>query len=323
MRTYNFLTSVLGILGFLAPFHPLTAQEPIPQVNLSAIANVGVNAEIGKMPLEMGTYVVGPITGEDITEEHYLLLDQDTNDPEKFYALMIPKPLATTSTSGLARLYQGRQLSGTGSLMLTPINIDTFGNLELASETQRRAPVLQISARPGRFKYRYVVEGRNGHIGGQKLGMRGHNFTKPYLKAEPRDGIFVAGSGEGADLIVNGKELSFWEGENRDNHFSMLDMNGAEGKFGILMESNLDTLREANLPDEEIQRIAVFVNGGCFDSEVLMVLVPRISGQGEYDVKLYRPGSYDLWEKVFPGRKEQPKTFWETVLPWKRNKKSE
>jgi hypothetical protein len=306
MRNVKILSSILGTLALSATLRAAAA-DPIPRADVDAIFRVGTEQR-SELPTELldGTYVVGPITGDEIQEETFMMIESDVNDSEKFYALMIPKPLPTLNPrqghpQGIARLYQGRRLGGSGSLMLAPLNISPEGNLEISSETQTRAPVLELSSRPGRLKYPYVLQGKNGALGGQILGMRGWGGKKPALKASPADGVFVSGS-KHADLVVSYPELSFYDGSARGASFNLLDMNGDEGKFAMMLESALDTIAETKIANEQIKRIAVFASGGCFDSEVLLTLIPR-AAQGEYAVTLYRPAVRTLWEIVFPGRR--------------------
>ena len=300
MRTINFKNLSLGLIALCAQI--AKGQEALPRADLQAIFKVGTEQRSG-IPTELldGTYVVGPITGDEIQVEHYLMIESDINDSEKFFALMIPKPLAKESPKGLARLFQGRKLNGSSSIMLSPLRIDTNGNLEITSETQTKAPVLEISSRPGRHKYPYVIQGRNGAMGGQILGMRGYGGFKPSLKALPQDGVFVSG-GKSADVVVNFPEIAFYDGSARGSSFTMLQMNGDEGKFSMMVDNSLDTIAESNIASEEIKRIAIFVNGGCFDSEVLITLQP-LTGAGEFNATIFRPAKRSLLEFVFPGRR--------------------
>ncbi len=281
------------------------AQDALPKANIEAIFDVGVEEEIGRdVDIVEGTYVVGPISGSEIVIEHYLMVENDANDPDSFFALMIPRPLADKATVGTGRFYHGRRLIGSRSMMLSPLHVDLTGNLQITSENQRDAPVLEVTMRPGRSKYPFIVKGRNGALGNQILGMRGHNFKRPTLKAKPQDGIFVSGSARSPEVIVNYPEISFYESTNRDNSFTIVDLNGEDGKFASLLRSQLDTIAEANVADEKISRIAMFVNGGCFDSEVLIVLNPKNSLPGEFNVRLYRPSARSAWEIIFPGRRK-------------------
>ncbi|MCM2322454.1 MAG: hypothetical protein NDJ90_04250 [Oligoflexia bacterium] len=252
-----------------------------------------------KTKLAPGLYQVNELESRWSTKYH-LLVDDYVNEPGKSLAILFEAD-AVRQRRTIARLYQIRSIKNGSTLMFVPLAMDLSGNLRVTSEGQTNAPVIEVITRNGDHRYPYVLRGRNGALQGKLLGMRAANEDTPRLRPWPSSGIFASSTDGSVDVLVNGDEVSISSGSLADQTFNLIPLNGDEGKFAALTKSRLDTMGEAELADEKIQRLATFVDG-ALDRETLMIFTPTVNW-GEFQLEAYQLTEPGLLEGLFPGKR--------------------
>lgn len=276
------------------------AQSPNPLTETDENAILGGTIESGpqlEINLQPGLYEIGD---NGRSSSHYLIVDRYINDPNKFLAIYVPKNINRTKKA-LGKIYQVRPMQRGTKLMLSPIFLDQNGLVRVLSQTDRRAPVLEITRRPGKHRYPYIVNARNDNDGDGIRGMRGSGRTRPSLNATPSNGVFAAGASEDyPDILVSGNEITITDDYYFDQTFRMVSVNAGSGKIAGLQVSELDTMSEMEISEDGFSRFAVFVDG-CWNREVLLIARKTLEvGVFEFSYnKIFRPG---LLERIFPGR---------------------
>ena len=294
------LIQTILILSLLLPGALARGEQDLVQTDQNGVQNSGnKNQGARAVKLEPGLYYLNDID-QKLSVEYYLLLDTYANDPEKSLAILFSVD-AVRNRRSVAYLYQGRPIKNGSVVMFSPLAVDNSGNMRVLSEGQTNAPVIELMERQGNHRFPYVLRGRNGALGGRILGMRGASSKKPELKPWPSTGIFASTTGKDVDILVNGSEVSINSGSLADQTFSLLAINGEQGKFAALTKSTLDTMSENELADERIVRLASFISG-CFDRETMMILSPTMNW-GEYHLDTYQLAEPSFLDWLFPGRK--------------------
>lgn len=275
----------------------LMAQSPLIETDqdgiLNGTPNAGSQIEIDFKP---GVYEIGPTQGRPT---HFLIVDRYTNDPNKFLGIYFPRNLERRQ-KGTGQFFQIRPLRNSNKLMLSPIALDSTGNLVVMSQATTDAPVFEIARRAGSHKYPYTVIARNSKGDGIR-GMRGSGRKKPLLNAYPTNDVFAAGIDEEyPDILVQGNTITISDDWAFDETFRMIPLNGGTGKIVGLQRSELDTMAEMEIAEDEFSRLAVFVKG-YWDREVL-ITARRTTYMDKFEFtynKNVRPG---ILSKLFPGR---------------------
>ena len=225
--------------------------------------------------IESGVYAVR----SSANESYRMIVEESVNDPSKFLALLVPEALGSRAGVYRGNIFLGRPLPALGGVMLSPLGIDLFGNLSVVSETQRNAPVVQISQRGGDL----LLQGHNGALGGGLFTMSARSSGRATVAASPRSGEFRTQSQSG-NILVTGQVLSLLESGGRDRRFQIVPLNGDLGKFAALVDTQLDTMSESMISQTAIQRLVAFVSG-VGSGEQLLLITP--SGSGEFQFATY------------------------------------
>ncbi len=292
MKTLITIFTLILSLGGLAQPSPIT--ETDENAILGGVTESGSQLEV---KLEPGLYEIGNLNGRTT---HYLLLDQYINDSNKFLAVYIPKNINRTKKAR-GKIFQVRPMQRGTKIMLSPIFIDSTGNIRVLSQTDRDAPVLEITRRAGKHRYPYIVNARNDNDGNGIRGMKGSGKTNLSLNAHPSNGVFAAGAYEDSpDILVSGNEMTLTDDYYFDQTFKMVALNGGSGKISGLQVSELDTMSEMEISEDAISRLAVFING-CWKKEVLLVARKTVEiGVFEFSYnEILKPY---LLDRLFPGR---------------------
>lgn len=281
----------------------LLARE-IPTTNMEQVLNAGrVQRTSAKLNIQSGLYVLGPVDKDksQISGTHYLLLDRYNNSEDQFIGVMISADSFVAANPKSAFIFRSSFVRNNTSLMLYPITIDIYGNLSVESETTRTSPYIEISLQNlnESQRYPYIVQGKNGLLDGQLLGMRKAEIQSPRWNQWPSSGIYQTGN-RNSKLVVNGDTLAIHENGTEPINYIISPINGDDsGKIAALSELNFDTMSESDIGDTQFKKIAFFLND--FEkNNVFLIATPKIF-PGRYDLKIYAPQSLTFMDRFFPG----------------------
>lgn len=273
----------------------------LTHTNVPGVLNTGsVSYQGPQTTLMPGLYIVG----DDDHKWHgqsYLLVDTYVNDPNKVLAVMLPKQVIDSSGGvGSGEIFLGRPIKNGTSVMLSPVTIDITGSLSVESEMETNARVIEVSRRsaPGNYRYPYLLQGHNGALGGQLLGMRASTTQQPRLAQWPSNNVF-SGSGGMGHLVVDGTSVGVYSGHLAESHYQLLPLNGDFGKFAELVPTQLDTMSEAMISASQIAGLAIFISG-CFDTERMLIASPQAQ-PGEFQMDMYSPDGRTFSDYLAPG----------------------
>lgn len=273
-------------------------QGSLTQTDVNAVLHgepsAGPQVEIQFQP---GLYEINE--GDSNRISHYLLVDRYINDPNRFIALYFPKNIHRTKT-GMGKIFQIFPVRNGTALMLSPLTIDSHGNIIDMSQASREAPVFMLSRRPGRRGFPYALRAENQNSIGIR-GMRGSGRRAPQLNGLPLAGVFASSDNDshGTVMVENGV-MTLADDLYYDETFNMITLNGGQGKFVGLQASNFDTMAQTDLSQDEFQRMAVFISG-LWDRECLLV-ARRTVTPGVFRFDYYRSETRYILERLFPGR---------------------
>lgn len=276
--------------------------RPFPESDVSQIYSAGsIIYNQAAIVLQPGLYIVGD-DNNTIAGTHFLLVDQYFNDPSKLVGIMISQNSVNRGTQTAAKMFMGRPIKGRNSIMLSPLAIDMYGNIGVDSEVSRNSPVMEISrdTTQGRQRYPLFIQGHNGALNGQVLGMRAAAPDKrPTWRGWPSSGIFE-GESSNAKLVINGNTMAIHDGSRMDRRFAMVPLNGDLGKFAGLQDSSFDTMAEMDVSSSQFRKLTFFLTGLC-DQEIFVIASPT-NRVGDYNIEIFSPKRRTFMDIFFPGK---------------------
>jgi hypothetical protein len=278
---------------------PQTTAPTLQQANVDQILDRDPSRRLNQdnnFWLTPGLYDFGEVGNG--SADQYMLIDQSVNDRDHYLAIVFPKSCITQEgQSFTGQLYYGQRLNTTQTVMLSPAEIDSYGNLSIRSQTQRYAPVLELFDRGDGFKFPIAITGRNGAMGNGQFAARASKLKRPSLETQPSNGTFVSRVGDSASAIFYNGVLRLNDGKgNGDSSYQTVPLNGSLGRFTALVPSKLDTMtgREASL--ENIEGLAVFISGS-WDQDLMLVARPLANG--EFRFRFYKMAEASWLERNF------------------------
>jgi hypothetical protein len=268
-----------------------TWAKPLTETNLSQVFASGssavTSADKAQNIMRPGLYVIGDEENK-LTGFSYLVVDKYANNDEEFLAVMMSKKDQSMGDSGYGRFYIGKSIKGGASVMFSPLFIDVNGNIASQAEQRRDAEVLIVSLKSSVDKYRYpfMIQGLNGALDGQLLGMRYSSETNPEMKAWPSQNIFQ-GSSSRDNLVISGRTLSVHNGHGSEQTFEIQSVNGEQGKFAQLVSTKFDTMTEEMNSDTTVQKLVFFMKNS--QGKEVMIMATPSSKVGEYRFDFYGP----------------------------------
>src|SRR3989338_4150125 len=247
MKTLITLISMATVAAVLTAATAFAQNRPLVKTDIQRVYDSGQISTPGgaAFTLSPGIYVLGDEDNK-VFGTHYLLVDEYVNDPGKVIAILVPQAIEKGAESVSGYIYQGRPLGDGTSLMLAPVIIDEFGNVSVDSELSQNSPVIQLTLKndAGRLRYPYMLEGHNGALDGQMLGMRASGSTKPQLNAWPHANILEGGTPRGG-ISVSGNIVTHNDGFRSQTRYQRVPLNGDMGKIAALVRARLNTMSES------------------------------------------------------------------------------
>jgi hypothetical protein len=291
------LTLVLALTSTTMT-HSAHAAGALPQTDLDKVYGTGVNnnpTSARGFSLNAGVYVIGGEKSK-IRGTNYLVIDRYANDPSRFFALMVSQE----NESARGQFFMGKKIKNGAAIMLSPVFIDNNGNLAIESELNNRAAIIEISLRSdaGKVRYPYLLQGHNGALNGQLLGMRAASGETVRFTTRPSQTIF-SGADSNDNLVVSGNSVTMHNASSMQQSFEMVGVNGDGGKIAAMLSGEFDTMGEYMTSDSSISRLAFFMKTAS-GKEMFVVASPSYR-VGEYGLKFYSPRSRSLVDFFFPG----------------------
>lgn len=280
---------------------------PLTQTDLTKVFNTGKtnNVNAPKINLHPGVYIIGD-ENHKLFGTHYLIIDKSANDDSKVLAIMMRKHDLNDETKGVGKFYIGKSIKGGTSMMLSPVFIDIYGNLAIESELNQKAPVIEISLRNNAddFRYPYILQGHNGALNSQLLGMRAVNDEKIALNPWPSNSIFT-GENHHENIVISGSTVSVHNSRTVQQRYELLPINGEMGKFSELVSTELDTMGETMVSDSEVKKLGFFFKRQSYDEnqsgrEIFIIATPAIN-VGEYTFEFFGPKCRTFTDYFFAG----------------------
>lgn len=289
------LTLIVALTGTVAH-----AAGALPETDLGKVYGTGVNnnptAKGYGISLNAGVYVIGSEKAK-VRGSHYLVIDKYVNDNSRFFALMVSQSGDRTS---VGQFYMGKKIKNGAAVMLSPVFIDNNGNLAIESELSQRAAIIEISLRAdaGKVRYPYLLQGHNGALNGQLMGMRASSKETIRLATGPSQTIF-RGSNSDDNLVVSGSSVTLHGESSMQQTFELVGVNGDGGKIAAMLSGEFNTMGEYMTSDSAISKVAFFMRTSS-NKELFVIASPGYR-VGEYRLKFYSPQSRDLVDFFFPG----------------------
>ena len=273
--------------------------KQLTQTDLGKVYGTGTQSNsVGRaLTLKSGVYVVGDEDSK-LGGRYHLLIENYVNNSNQFFALLVDKGLR--QGSGTGQFFIGKYIKGGTSVMLSPVFVDSDGNLSSQAELNTRASVIEISLRgdAGKVRYPYMLQGHHGALNGQLLGMRAANTQILKFAKHPQKSIFN-GASKYDSLVVTGSTVAMHNGYSSNNRFEMIPVNGDGGKIAALVNTEFDTMGEYMVSTSEVSKLAFFLQTGS-GAEIFVVASPGYS-PGHYNLNIYQPQSRTFMDVFFPG----------------------
>jgi hypothetical protein len=268
------------------------------------------------MLLEEGVYCIEDRNND--REDLLMLVRPMVNNPDKFLAIVAPKSVLRGErgrrSRGVGWVYQGRSIQNGREIMLSPLTIDENGNLIDSSEAERRAPVVRISKKTGENNRNdFLVRGVNGGLTDgttreqtNLLEMKKvtSEYGRPNLKTTPTTEMFVAVSSRNNKLVVFDGQAHMSTSDQEDFTYEMINLNGEEGALAGLVKSEFDTMAQADIAFEKLQKLATFYTFGTgkrSERKERFVVLTRSRAQGLYNFEVFQisPDKKSILENFF------------------------
>jgi hypothetical protein len=332
MKTNKVFSTVLAVTTTYFAMTTAHAQyqtyQPRVQSDIPAILSAGTGfnqdaCDHAAVKIEKGTYQIGALDG--VRTRSLLFVEPYINVPGQFLAVWVDENEVEKEESSTARFYMGRTARDGSSVMLSPLQLNQYGNIVSTAQTDDRAQVIRINLREDsnkRFAFPYALTGYHGAMGGQTLGMRKANDSTQILSIARNSRMFeysnnyskIIASPSGVQLNISGQEQV---------QYSALDMNGSGGKFSALVRSEFNAINDSmTQKSAKMERIAFYVssidqrqNTGYRDSsftetqnsavetrQILVIGTPTGNGT-DFKLNFYGKERRTFWDLLFAGSK--------------------
>lgn len=296
----NKTMSVASVLLALAAADKVHAQG-IVKTDMGAVAASGNSTSAGpEFKFDAGLYIMGEQDKSKWSGSTYVMVDQDSDDPNSFLVLMISKAEVDDDYgNATGYFYAGHSDDKHTSVTLKPLFLNMKGDLAEQGDLNSKSKVLIISRETDIHRsYPLMVTGRNGALNGRVLGMTASDKRTPGLISWPSSGTFIEGNNEESKIVVKGESI---EVHNRgsDRDFQIISVNGDRGKFAALSEGEYDAITETVVAGSAVQKLAFFVRSPI-EGQHLIVGTQRDGERGQFSLKLYSPRQKSFFD-LFPG----------------------
>lgn len=265
-----------------------SAAELIP-TDVSRVYGAGqqISTFTPQIQLQPGVYAIGDEDSK-LTGTHYLILDSYINDEKKSLALMVNQADFNDGKRASGQFYMARPIKSGRAVMLSPVFIDSMGNLSVQSELNREAQVLEINLAPegNKFRYPYIVQGHYGALDGKLMGMRAKSHQEPKFRASPSNSVFSSRTERG-QVVVSGNTVGIHNGAQVDRRYEMVLLNGDLGRMAALVSTKFDTMAEESISDSEIQKLAFFMTDS--EGSELFIIANKTAKPGQFVFDFYGP----------------------------------
>lgn len=287
-------------------------QQPGIHTDMEAVLGAQSGPQAGgQLYIPPGLYALGPMNEQ--RSDHYLLVQNHVNNDAMGIAILIPKRAMATRRGNVRQgyVFQISPTKGGTAMMMSPITINSKGDVVIASEASANQPYLEISLAADKGKGRhfpYLVIPKFGALnelyGNQMLVMRPETIVdNASLLEYPKNGQFEGWSDTGQNLVMMNGQINVNDGSSSISTYRVDAMNSPDfgGSFFQLTRTEDNSITGEGRGGSRIERLAVFVQG-CFGVKHLFVLYPLYNANGEYAMHVYVPRGKTLADLLVPLR---------------------
>lgn len=250
--------------------------------------------------LQSGTYaIVDDLNPSLITQ--FLVIDAPASDEANGLALMVNASDQIKTKQLTGQIFQIRSIRSGDSLMLSPLHIDSMGNLAIQSELNRQAQVIEIIKAPqdSESVFPFLALGHYGALEGKLKRLQILSTERPNFRATTSNMIFKASLGNQQIVVSRNNNVGIYKNRQLIRHFQMLPINIDSSQIGILLSAKFDTMGETLVSESEVQKIGFFLTTS--NGQELFFIANKSSRPGIFNFDLYGEGGESVFNQKNPG----------------------
>jgi hypothetical protein len=278
------------------------AGAPIMSANINKIKGAGsfsAPTQQAQFKLSPGVYALG--NHESIEGKDLLIVEKYVNNDEQILAVLLHKEEIGKGERSSGQFFIGKPIKGGTSFMLSPMYINTDGNLVSEAEMSQHARAIEITTRTDkeeRVRYPYLLQGMNGALNGEIKGMRRLDSSSTRLSALPRGNIFELHNDHQEILVSNNTVNINTIGQNQ-RQFVLNPVNGDGSLISFMSEGEYNTMGDFMTAESQVAKLAFFLDTS-WDRDLFVVASPTMN-PGEFSFVFYGKEHRSLWDILFPG----------------------